>query len=114
MKLPAILLRTVNDDSLRLRFDIREDLDCFRGHFPDVPVLPGVVQLDWAVRVACEHFGITGVPTDIQRLKFKSVVTPPAEIDLELTRTGPTTVRFAYSSADAQYSEGRLKFPESG
>ena len=112
MNMPGILSRIVSDDTLRLRFDIREDLDCFRGHFPGVPVLPGVVQLDWAVRIACEHFGVQGVPKDIRRLKFKSVVIPPAEIDLELTRTGPTTVRFAYTGADVQYSEGRLTFPE--
>lgn len=111
MKMPAVLSRDGDDKNLRLRLEIREDLDWFRGHFPDLPVLPGVVQLHWAVQFAREHFGLEGNPLDIQRLKFKSVVTPPVVVDLELTRTGTDAVRFGFSGAGRQYSEGRLNFP---
>lgn len=110
MKLPPIVSREEERDSVRLSFDIHEDLECFRGHFPGVPVLPGVVQLHWAVQVAREQFGLKGNPQDVQRLKFMSVVVPPAAIQLELHRTGPADVRFGYSSPGRQYSEGRLRF----
>ena len=114
MKLPPVLSREEDRDSLRLSFDIHEDLDCFRGHFPGLPVLPGVVQLHWAVQVAREQFGLEGNPRDIQRLKFKRVVIPPVVLQLDLTRTGPTDVRFAYSSPGQEHSEGRLRFDGTG
>lgn len=112
MKLPPVVSREEDNESVRLNLDIQEDLACFRGHFPGLPVLPGVVQLHWAVQVAREHFGLRGNPLDVQRLKFKSVVIPPVAIQLELKQTGPTDVRFAYSSPEHQYSEGRLRFDE--
>ena len=110
MKLAPVVSREEASDSVRLSLDIQEDLACFRGHFPGVPVLPGVVQLHWAVQVAREYFGLSGNPLDVQRLKFKSVVIPPAAIQLELVRVGPADVRFKYSSPAHQYSEGCLKF----
>ena len=114
MKLPPVVSRSEADDSVRLSLDIHEDLACFRGHFPGVPVLPGVVQLHWAVQVAREQFGLRENPLDVQRLKFKSVVIPPAAIQLELIRVGPADVRFEYTSQGHQYSEGCLKFAGTG
>lgn len=114
MKLPPVLSRETDGEAVRLSFDIRDDLDCFRGHFPEVSVLPGVVQLHWAVVVAREHFGMTGNPLDVQRLKFKSIVVPPAVVELELIRTSVTDVRFGYTSPGQAHSEGRLRFPGNG
>ena len=112
MKSPRVLSRKVDDNSLHVCFDITTDLEWFRGHFPQLPVLPGVVQLHWAVQCAREHFHFMGVPREVRRLKYKSVITPPAVIDLYLTRIGPNDVSFRISGADVQHSEGRIRFPE--
>jgi len=110
LKLPTRISRDTQGDSLTMSLEISEDLDCFRGHFPGIPVLPGVVQLHWAVEISREHFGLTGVPCDIRRLKFKNVVTPPATVELALTRTGPNETRFEFSGDGKTYSQGRLGF----
>jgi 3-hydroxymyristoyl/3-hydroxydecanoyl-(acyl carrier protein) dehydratase len=110
--MPPIRSRLEDGEQLRLRLDIDTDLDFFRGHFPGMPVLPGVVQLDWAVAAAREHFRLGPGPLDIRRLKFKSVLSPPARVDLVLARITPATVHFSFSAGDVEYSEGRLHFPE--
>jgi 3-hydroxymyristoyl/3-hydroxydecanoyl-(acyl carrier protein) dehydratase len=111
MKTPTVLARHDDGETLHLTLAVSEDLEWFEGHFPGQPVLPGVVQLHWAVDFAREKFGMDGNPDDVQRLKFKSVIIPPVDVDLKLTRTSPTDVRFEFSGADQQYSEGRLRFP---
>ena len=86
------------------------ELDWFRCHFPGQPVLPGVVQLHWAVLVATACFDVSGVPTEIKRLKFKKVFTPPQSLELTLQMRGSSETQFRFSHADDQYSEGRLVF----
>lgn len=112
MQAPTVIARHEQGDTLRLTLAISEDLDCFEGHFPGQPVLPGVVQLHWAAGFAREQFGLQASPNDIQRLKFKSVGIPPLEVELELTRVGPHDVRFSITGDGRQYSEGRLRYPE--
>jgi len=43
---PRIVSETLGPP-VRLELAVAPDLPCFEGHFPGVPVLPGVVQLDW-------------------------------------------------------------------
>ena len=49
---PPILSLIEDYPQHTLRFDISADLHWFEGHFPDAPVLAGVVQLHWAVGVS--------------------------------------------------------------
>lgn len=110
MKTPPEISREVRDDGFVVRLEIAEDHDCFRGHFPGFPVLPGVVQLHWAVEFAREYFGFTEAVCDIRRLKFKNIVIPPAAVTLELVRTGEDEARFVYFNSGATFSQGRLGF----
>ena len=107
---PSVLAHSNDEESLQLALDIQPDLHWFRGHFPGHPVLPGVVQLQWAVTIAIAYFGIRDVPRQVLRLKFKSIVVPPSTVDLTLIRAMPEDVRFAYTGDWHQYSEGHLRF----
>lgn len=110
MKTPVEISREASDDGLTVRLTIAEDHECFRGHFPGFPVLPGVVQLHWAVEIARKHFGIARAVLDIKRLKFKNIVSPPAVVELELTRIGEDEVRFVFFDSGGTFSQGRLGF----
>lgn len=107
---PSVLSHSNDEESLQLALDIQPDLHWFRGHFPGHPVLPGVVQLHWAVTIAIAYFGIRDVPCQVLRLKFKSIVVPPSTVDFTLVRAMPEDVRFAYTGDGRQYSEGQLRF----
>jgi 3-hydroxymyristoyl/3-hydroxydecanoyl-(acyl carrier protein) dehydratase len=92
--------------------EITPGLAWFHGHFPGNPILPGVVQLHWAVLISQSIFGFSVDPVEIKQLKFKSVVTPGGVLELTLTRRDENIVEFGYSSLDLQHSQGRLIFDE--
>ena len=44
-------------DGVELDLAIGPELIYFQGHFPGYPVLPGIVQIDWAVQLADQYLG---------------------------------------------------------
>lgn len=114
MRFPAILSQST--DRLRLDFelDIVNELIWFRGHFPGFPVLPGVVQLRWAVEMAQRHFGFTSSPHEVLRLKFKGIIVPPRAVQLTVLKTAPCEASFEYTGQGEIYSQGKLRFADSG
>jgi 3-hydroxymyristoyl/3-hydroxydecanoyl-(acyl carrier protein) dehydratase len=71
-------------DEVRLDFVLPPDLFWFQGHFPGVPILPGVVQIDWAVAYAREHLGIELPAARLFKVKFRSVMRPGEAVTLVL------------------------------
>ncbi|QGZ64616.1 AMP-binding protein [Paraburkholderia acidisoli] len=57
----------------------------FAGHFPGLPILPGVVQVDWAMRLAGEWLPHARVLASVEQLKFLAPVPPGALLGLALT-----------------------------
>lgn len=108
--LPRVL--SVLDDvpDRHLLLDISPGLGWFRGHFPGRPVLPGIVQVHWAVLVSAAYFDFHQVPAVINRLKFKNVIVPPSVVELSVARSTKGEISFGYTGAGKQYSEGRLVF----
>ncbi|MGD8811002.1 MAG: hypothetical protein PVG24_15440 [Gammaproteobacteria bacterium] len=107
---PRISSATLEGGELRVVLEVTSDLCWFAGHFPEFPVLPGVVQLHWAVLVSRVAFGFEGTPHEVKRLKFKKLVTPPRTLELVASRHGDCEAQFAFVSPDEQNSEGRLVF----
>lgn len=107
---PRVLSWQDNSPHLRLVLEISPEHRCFRGHFPGNPVLPGIVQVHWAIIASRVLFEFDHRPREIKRLKFKSVVIPPKVIDLALFMPAENEVQFNYSSLDQQHSQGRLIF----
>jgi 3-hydroxymyristoyl/3-hydroxydecanoyl-(acyl carrier protein) dehydratase len=69
----------------------------FAGHFPGLPILPGVVLIDWAVRLAAGHIAGACDVASIERLKFMAPVPPGARLALVLSHETPRArVQFAY------------------
>ncbi|MEM6710205.1 MAG: hypothetical protein AAF648_15605 [Pseudomonadota bacterium] len=64
---------------------VPEALDCFRGHFPGQPILPGVLQLAWAEQLATVLWPQLAV-AKLLRVKFREPVAPPAVLRFVLTR----------------------------
>jgi 3-hydroxymyristoyl/3-hydroxydecanoyl-(acyl carrier protein) dehydratase len=108
---PRVLSILDEPPATRLCLDIAEDLPWFQGHFPGQPVLPGMVQLHWAVLVCRALYGFDGVPREVKRLKFKNVLVPPRTAELLVTRRGEYEAQFRFSSNGEENSEGRIVFP---
>lgn len=86
--------------------------DFFDGHFPGLPVLPGVVQLGVAARIAASRFQAASSPLEIRRLKFAAVVRPGIEVGFEIKKgpEGNFTFRFFDEKSGAVYSSGTLVY----
>ena len=64
---------------------VSPDLVHFAGHFPGLPILPGVVLIDWAVRLAAARNSAVRAITSVDQLKFMAPVPPGAVVSLRLT-----------------------------
>jgi 3-hydroxymyristoyl/3-hydroxydecanoyl-(acyl carrier protein) dehydratase len=108
--LPEVLGERTGGGRVELDLRVPEDLACFTGHFPGLPILPGVVQLDWSVKLARERLGLAGEFAAAENLKFLSIVRPGAHLTLALELVDAAHLRFGYSSRGRKYSSGTLVF----
>jgi len=94
---------------LAVKMRVPADLGWFRGHFPGTPILPGVVQLAWAIAYARRHLGLDPTVERVTGLKFLRVVRPGAELDLDLEWVPQErALRFEYREAAVTCSSGRF------
>lgn len=56
----------------------------FQGHFAVQPLLPGVAQLDWVMRYACEWLAPGYRFHNIQNVKFQAPLLPETTVTLAL------------------------------
>ena len=94
-----------------IQFTLPQNLFYFRGHFQGRPVLPGFVQVSWAVHYAQELFGELGIFVKLEALKFQQVIQPEENISLKL-RWDEEKQRlfFSYSNTKNSNSSGRVVF----
>ncbi len=97
--------------TVRLSLTVPPDLLYFDGHFPGSPILPGVVQVDWAIARGRHYFATPPVFRDIAMLKFQQVITPGATVQLELAwDAAKGSLQFKYLSEAGQHASGRVLF----
>lgn len=84
-QLPGILAESGTCTTRHYKLQLPADLDCFAGHFPDLPLLPGVVQIEWSLKFAQRHFNLPKRFSHVSALKFMRVIEPGAAITLDLS-----------------------------
>lgn len=83
----------------------------FEGHFPNTPILPGVVQVHWAIHYGRQCFDLPKTFRQISKLKFQKVIQPNTTITLELTHeTTKNQLNFIYYSKIGQHASGSICF----
>jgi 3-hydroxymyristoyl/3-hydroxydecanoyl-(acyl carrier protein) dehydratase len=107
---PRVLSHLQDTGVHRLLLEVTPDLCWFQGHFPEKPILSGVVQLHLAAVLAGHLFGLAGHPREVSRLKFQQLVIPPRILELSLEETADHQVRFRYAAEGKECSQGRLNF----
>jgi hypothetical protein len=97
--------------SLSCRLWIPHDLRVFRGHFPSAPIVPGVLQLGWAVELGRAHRLSVGRLTGIVTAKFRRLLQPGMCLAAWVAQgPGPGQLQFRYALRDTVVSLGRLQF----
>ncbi|MEB0044823.1 MULTISPECIES: AMP-binding protein [unclassified Pseudomonas] len=108
-KAPHVLEQVETDGEWSLQLAVPPDLAYFSGHFPTAPVLPGVVQVDWAFSLGQQLMNLPAKFGGMEVLKFQQLVRPGDEIQLHL-RFDPerSKLYFAYRNDSATCSSGRI------
>ncbi|MBO0759428.1 MAG: acyl-CoA synthetase, partial [Bradyrhizobiaceae bacterium] len=104
-------LRAVRPLADGAEFDlfISPDLACLDGHFPDMPIVPGVALIDWAVKLAARHLSFPIENAQSFRVKFQRVIVPNTVITLSLRHAPPwSRLNFQYSSGSEIVSQGSI------
>jgi len=98
-------------DGVRLRFVVSPASRYFDGHFPGCALLPGVVQIGWAVEFARLEIPLTGRFRALAAVKFTRVITPGSAVSLHLSGSADRReLTFEYRSGDSACSGGRVLF----
>lgn len=104
-------LRPLAGETGGYAFEVEPEHAVFEGHFPDQPILPGVVQVDWAIRLGMESFGPFGAFLSLEHLKFQAIIQPSEPLELRLSWDAvQRELGFAYTSGMGKKSSGFARF----
>ena len=112
MKPDVLSIQRTSETTAVVQLALPQDHPAFAGHFPGHPILPGVVQLDWALQLGASCFGYTFRPATRVRVKFMQVIVPrPAGVSVSL-RYDPARneIAFEYRIDDTAASNGSARF----
>jgi 3-hydroxyacyl-[acyl-carrier-protein] dehydratase len=85
----------MDDRSIHAKTKVDPGFDLFRGHYPDFPVLPGVIQCEMAFQAAAVLIstlletteGKVPVVARLNNTKFRRMVRPGETVDIHVTVT---------------------------
>jgi 3-hydroxymyristoyl/3-hydroxydecanoyl-(acyl carrier protein) dehydratase len=106
---PIVVDERVSESVAELRLRVPRDLEYFTGHFPGVPIVPGVVQIQWAMALARRYLHLSAEFAGMEALKFRQVMGPDTEATLTLKYSAETSkLHFSFESDQGRHSSGRV------
>jgi 3-hydroxymyristoyl/3-hydroxydecanoyl-(acyl carrier protein) dehydratase len=105
---PQLLACRQTADGVELDLHIDADLPALAGHFPGLPIVPGVCLLDWVVRFSVRHLALLQDGAVRFQIKFRSVLQPDRDVTLRLRRLSGGRVQFDYRHLETVYASGTV------
>lgn len=94
----------------RRSFEFTGEEPFFQGHFPGLPVLPGVVQLSLAREFAEAALGIRTPLKEVRKMKFMRVIVPGRQVTLEIVPADGANVGYVFKEGERTCSSGLLVY----
>lgn len=96
----------------RVALPVPADHPAYAGHFPGMPVLPGVVLLDEALHAIGSGSGLAADACRIASVKFLSPVAPGEALVLDYEVSDNGAVRFEILAGERRVASGSLRAGE--
>jgi acyl-CoA synthetase (AMP-forming)/AMP-acid ligase II/3-hydroxymyristoyl/3-hydroxydecanoyl-(acyl carrier protein) dehydratase len=106
---PVVMAHCKTETTLNVSLFVPSTLSLFKGHFPEFPVLPGIMQIHWAAQLGMRAFNIKGAFSGISKLKFHRVIVPNTELNLQIVAKN-SVLEFIYTTTEGVHSSGRIEF----
>jgi 3-hydroxyacyl-[acyl-carrier-protein] dehydratase len=100
--------------SSRCALEIAPDHPAFAGHFPGMPILPGALLLDEALRIIGLELALDLTRWEVVIAKFPETVRPGEALTLEHASPTHGLIRFAVRVADRLVLKGTLSMAPPG
>ncbi|GEM_PF-52218 len=97
------------EDHVERTCRVPTDLECFVGHFPDQPVVPGVLQLDWALDAAEELLGHVPRVSAVESIKLVTPLRPGDTFRIHVHNPEPDLLRIEVASESAPHLKARVR-----
>lgn len=108
VKLPVVLACERTADKCVLQLQVPVNCCWFDGHFPQVPILSGVAQLDWVMTLAAQYLDVQQGFAGIEVLKFQNIIQPGNTVQLELEWVRAKGRLYFAMQNDRPLSSGRI------
>lgn len=106
---PRIVWREQNGEHWRMGLGVDDELCWFEGHFPGLPILPGVVQIHWAALLFLREYDDSLLFQRMEAVKFRELLLPGREVTLDLAfDVSRSRLAFRYLAEASVFSSGRI------
>jgi len=96
---------------VQLTLHVHRGLRWFDGHFPQVALLPGVVQTTWVVEFARQYFSMPAQFRSMSNMKFMRFIMPDTQLTLWLRYVAEKgELSFEYRESGKVCASGRVGF----
>ncbi len=102
---PIIFGRKIEENSVIYKIFFHKNCNFFKGHFPEYPIVPGVVQIYLAKELANLCFNIELGVGQWKRIKFANVIKQNSIVYLKL-EYNKKNVTYEYYSEELKFSSG--------
>ena len=99
---------TKTENLFSATFTFLKDSAYFNGHFPEHPILPGVIQIYFVLSLIKQYFNIETNDYHVLKLKFSNLILPNTPVFFELKRDKENEFSFNYFDSDKKYSNGKI------
>lgn len=106
---PVVTEWRQTEEAITAKLVFAPGLECFRGHFPGLPILPGVAQLYFLRHFSKQAFPDFPDAATYRRLKFQKVVLPGREVSLSVVRRGAGTYEFRIDGENGPCASGLVE-----